>query len=64
MLFQTDEDDWQQGILTHTAKGHENYDEFLKWSELQPRCWPTLREAGAAFEAETGKKVIWDLPAA
>ena len=60
VLFQTDENEWAQGIVAHVAKGHANYDKYIAWSESQSRCWPTFREAVMAFTAETGLPVKWE----
>lgn len=57
MLMQADEEGWFLAARQHDKDGHENYYEFLKWTEQQPRCWKSLEAAIEAFFVATGKQV-------
>lgn len=49
VLFQTDKEQWWKGAKEHEAKGHQNYEAFLRWAEKQHRCWPTLADAAQEY---------------
>ncbi len=58
VLFQQEEEVWWAGALRHQENGHTNYEKFLRWSQEQPKCWPTLKEAAEAYKKETKNDVI------
>jgi hypothetical protein len=57
VLYQQEEEAWQEGVNRY-AETHPGYAELLAWIEQQPRCYPTMQVAAAAFTKETGKSVI------
>ena len=58
VLFQMDEKKWWSDAESWDKQRHANYVEFWKWSEAQPRCWPTVEEAAVEFKKATRKEVV------
>lgn len=58
VLLQDDEGKWWEGALIHEQQGHTNYEKFLRWTMEQKRCWPTLKDAGKAYTAQTGSALV------
>lgn len=61
VLFEINEEAWKTDIAEHEKK-HPGLQDFLTWSEAQPRCWKSLDAAAADYAKEKNNGFVLRVP--